>query len=100
MVLKIATLVFVVGTRPPVAANSMALAMERSSYAGPASAIIGAGTFGGVLVATPLLAVLPFDVGMSMAVTMAVCSVLALISTVVLARSSAVAESRGDIRVR
>ncbi|MDI1290902.1 MAG: MFS transporter, partial [bacterium] len=97
--LMIAVLVFIVGTRAPVGANTMALALERSAYAGTASAIVGAMGFGGVLIATPLLAILPFDTGMNMAVAMAICSALALLSTVILSRPSALATRLGAARV-
>ncbi|MDP2289223.1 MAG: hypothetical protein Q8M73_11745, partial [Actinomycetota bacterium] len=66
-----------------------ALALERSAYVGTASAIIGAMTFAGALVATPLLAILPFNTGLTMAVVMTICSALALLCTVLLARESA-----------
>ncbi len=99
LALTIVALIFVMATRPAVAANSMALALERSAYAGTASAIVGAMSFAGVLVATPLLAVLPYSVGVNMAVTMAICSVLALLSVVVLARPSAITKITSGARV-
>jgi len=88
MWLMILGLLFVIGTRASIGANAMALALERSAYVGTASAIIGAMTFAGALVATPLLAVLPFNTGLTMAVVMAICSVLSLLCTVLLTRST------------
>ncbi len=88
MWLMILLLLFVMGTRASIGANAMALALERSAFVGTASAIIGAMTFAGALVATPLLAILPFNTGLTMAVVMAICSTLALLCTVLLARNS------------
>ena len=87
MWLMIFGLLFVMGTRAPIGANAMALALERSPFVGTASAIIGAMTFAGALVATPLLAILPFNTGLTMAVVMTICSTLALACTVLMARS-------------
>ena len=86
MWLMIFGLLFVMGTRAPIGANAMALALERSPFVGTASAIIGAMTFAGALVATPLLAILPFNTGLTMAVVMTICSTLALACTVLMAR--------------
>ncbi len=88
MIGMIAVLIFVVGTRAPVGANSMALGLERSAYVGTASAILGAMGFGGALLATPLLAVLPFSPGLDMAVAMLVFATLALASTLLLTRGA------------
>ncbi|MDO8732872.1 MAG: multidrug effflux MFS transporter [Actinomycetota bacterium] len=88
MWLMIFVLLFVMGTRASIGANAMALALERSAFVGTASAIIGAMTFAGALVATPLLAILPFNTGLTMAVVMAICSVLSLLCTILLARES------------
>ena len=88
MWLMIVVLLFVIGTRAPIGANAMALALERSAFVGTASAIIGAMTFAGALVATPLLAVLPFNTGLTMAVVMAICSVLSLLCTVLMAKEA------------
>ena len=79
-------LLVVIGTRATIGANAMALALERALYVGTASAILGALTFGGAIVDAPLLAVLPFDTGVTMAVVMAICSILAFASTAFLAR--------------
>lgn len=88
MWLMIIVMLFVIGTRAPIGANAMALALERSAFVGTASAIIGAMTFAGALVATPLLAILPFNTGLTMAVVMAICSVLSLFFTVVMAKGA------------
>ncbi|MDD2818442.1 MAG: multidrug effflux MFS transporter [Candidatus Nanopelagicales bacterium] len=79
-------LLVVIGTRATIGANAMALALERALYVGTASAILGALTFGGAIVDAPLLAWLPFDTGVTMAVVMAICSVLAFASSAFLAR--------------
>lgn len=84
--LLILGLIFVVGTRASIGANAMALSMERSAYVGTASAIIGAMSFGGALIATPMLAVLPFDTGLTMVVVMAICSFFAWACTALMAR--------------
>jgi len=89
MWLMIAGLLFVIGTRASIGANAMALALERSAFVGTASAIIGAMTFAGALVATPMLAVLPFNTGLTMVVVMAICSLLALLATILMTRSTA-----------
>jgi DHA1 family bicyclomycin/chloramphenicol resistance-like MFS transporter len=98
MGLMIVTLVFLIGTRAPVGANSMALALERAEFAGTASAIVGAMGIGGALVATPILAILPVGAGVGMAVTMAICSVLALLSTVILSRKGDQALTAAAVR--
>jgi len=84
--LIIPILLVVIGTRATIAANAMALALERALYVGTASAILGALTFGGAIIDVPLLALLPFDTGVTMAVTMAICSVLAFASAALLTR--------------
>jgi MFS transporter, DHA1 family, multidrug resistance protein len=84
--LIIPILLVVIGTRATIGANAMALALERALYVGTASAILGALTFGGAIIDAPLLAVLPFDTGVTMAVVMVICSVLAFASTALLTR--------------
>ena len=84
--LIIPILLVVIGTRATIAANAMALALERALYVGTASAILGALTFGGAIIDVPLLALLPFDTGVTMAVTMAICSVLAFASAAFMTR--------------
>jgi hypothetical protein len=87
--LIIPILLVVIGTRATIAANAMALALERALYVGTASAILGALTFGGAIIDVPLLALLPFDTGVTMAVTMAICSVLAFASAAFMTREKA-----------
>jgi hypothetical protein len=53
-----------------------------------ASALLGAMTFGGAIIVSPLLAALPFSTGLTMAVVMAICSVLSLLSTLLFTRPS------------
>lgn len=86
MMLMILLLLLVIATRATIGANSMALGLARSALMGTASAILGALTFAGALVVAPLLALLPYDTGLTMAVVMALCSVLAWASTAFLSR--------------
>ncbi|MDD2858512.1 MAG: multidrug effflux MFS transporter [Candidatus Nanopelagicales bacterium] len=86
--LMVLILLVVIGTRAPIGANAMALALERSAFMGVASALLGAMTFGGAIIVSPLLAALPFTTGLTMAVVMAICSVLSLLSTLLLTRPS------------
>ncbi len=86
MLLMILMLLLVIATRSIIGANSMALGLARSALMGTASAILGALTFAGALVVAPMLALLPYDTGMTMAVVMAFCSVLAWASSAFLSR--------------
>ena len=82
----IAMMLLVIATRATIGANAMALALARSSFMGTASAILGALTFAGALVVAPLLALLPYNTGLTMAVVIALCSVLSWASTAFLSR--------------
>jgi DHA1 family bicyclomycin/chloramphenicol resistance-like MFS transporter len=86
MWLMILMLLLVIATRATIGANSMALGLARSALMGTASAILGALTFAGALVVAPMLALMPYDTGLTMAVVMALCSVLAWASTTFLSQ--------------
>lgn len=77
----------VVATRGIVTPNATVLGVERSQTRGAAGAVLGAGTFFGGILITPLLGLTPDDPAVSMSAGMAGAALLALIVAITMTRS-------------